>query len=84
MTEETQVEVETKEKAKRVRKPVKKFFIHHNNRVITGLVASEVAGFLSANESVFVYDQVSDHDFDLNAPTVNDKFKPKTVIEYNA
>lgn len=69
-------------KAKRTRKPVKKFFIHFNNKVISDLVASEVAGFLSSNEGVNVFDQDHDNTFDLTLPTVNEKFQAKAVIAY--
>ena len=82
MTTETMTEETVK--AKRTRKPVKKFYIllTDEQRVIAGLTASEVAGFLSSGKNVSVFDQFQDNDFNLQAPLANDKFQAKTVIAY--
>ena len=73
---------EEKVKVKRTRKVVKKFYISSDEKVVVGLTAGEVSGFLSSNPSMKVFDQVNDNEFLLTAPTVNEKFQARTVIAY--
>lgn len=81
----TEVNNETAE-VKRQRKPIKKFYIliKSENRLVTDLIASEVAGFIASGKDIAVYDQGNDNSFEFGPEivTVNDKFKAKTVIAY--
>lgn len=71
MTEET-----------RKRAPSKKFYSFDGKKVLTNMGVSEVAQALSVNQSLKVYEQVEAGEYDLTAPTVNEKFKAKTVVSY--
>ena len=75
MSEETTAE-------KRKRAPSKKFYAFDGKKVTTGMGLSEVAEALSANASLKIYEQVETGAYDLTAPTVNDKFKAKTIVSY--
>lgn len=69
---------------KRKRAPSKKFYAFDGQSVHTSLGAQEVAEMISANPELKVYEQTQVGTYDLTATTVNDKFRIKTTVAYQA
>lgn len=67
---------------KRKRAPSKKFYAFDGKKVYTNMGLTEVAEAISTNQSLKVFEQVEVGTYDLTAPSVNEKFKAKTIVSY--